>query len=83
MAHPVLNEDWSDYDNKKKRREDRLFFACSERWEVEYLLEKLKKYYPSKTEATILKAIEACCETVAAPRPRETFVTCVTKRLDS
>jgi len=83
MAHPVLNEDWSDYDDKKRRREDRLFFSCDERWEVEYLLEKLKKHYPSKTESTIRSAIEACCNTVSASRPRDKFVACVTGRLDS
>jgi hypothetical protein len=82
MAHAVLNEDWSDYDNKKKKQEDRLFFSCEESWEVSYLLKKLKNHYPDKTEAQIKNAIEACCRTIHPPRPRERFVTCVTGRLD-
>ena len=82
MAHPVLNEDWSDYDNKKKKKEDRLFFSCEEQWEVDYLVKKLKRYYPAKTETQIRSAIESCCRTVRAPRPRTEFVACVTSRLD-
>lgn len=83
MAHPVLNEDWSDYDNRKRTREDRLFFSCEESWEREYLLKKLKRHYPRKSEAEISSAIDACCKTVSAPRPREKFVACVTAKLDS
>lgn len=82
MTHRVLNEDWSDYDNKKKKKEDRSFFSCEESWEVNYLLNKLKKHYPDKTEAQIRSAITACCRTVPSPRPRTKFVTCVTGRLD-
>jgi len=81
MAHPVLNEDWSDYDNRKKKREDRLFFSCEETWEVEYLVNKLRKHFPYKTDSAIRAAINSCCQTVRAPRPRQTFVDCVTSKL--
>ncbi|ASZ11978.1 hypothetical protein CK934_13915 [Chitinophaga sp. MD30] len=83
MAHRVLNEDWSDYDNKKKKKEDRLFFSCEESWEVDYLVRKLRKYYPGKTEAQITSAIRSCCTVIRAPRPRAQFVACVIERLDS
>jgi hypothetical protein len=82
MAHPVLNEDWSDYDNKKKKKEDRLYFSCEESWEVEYLVEKLQPHYPKKSETDIRNAIKSCCTTVSSPRPREKFVDCVTSKLD-
>lgn len=82
MAHRVLTEDWSDYDNKKKKKEDRLFFSCEESWEVDYLVRKLKKYYPGKTDAQIISAIRACCNSISAPRPRDKFVACVTAKLD-
>jgi len=49
MAHAVLNEDWSDYDDKKKKHEDAKYFSCEEPWEVDYLVRKLKKHYPAKT----------------------------------
>ena len=81
MAHPVLNEDWSDYDDKKKKHDDAKYFSCEESWEVDYLVRKLKKHYPAKTEQQIKDAIASCCKTVHAPRPRHTFVDCVTSKL--
>jgi hypothetical protein len=33
----------------KRKKEDRLFFA----WEVDYLVSKIKKVYPSKSESEI------------------------------
>jgi hypothetical protein len=82
MAHRVLGEDWSDYDDPQKRRgSDAANFSCEEKWEVDYLVNKLKKYYPNKTEQQIRDAIMACCKEVPAPRPRERFVDCVTRRL--
>jgi hypothetical protein len=82
MAHKVLQEDWQDYDNKKIRDgRDGSKFSCEEPWEVDYLVEKLKKHYPYKTESSIREAIRECCKTVPAPRLREKFVECVTARL--
>jgi len=83
MAHAVLNEDWSYYDDKKKKLGDSSDFACTERWEVDYLVDKLKKHFPKKEEAAIRSAIEACCKQVGAPHPREKFVDCVVKRLSN
>lgn len=84
MPHAVLNEDWSDYDDRKIRDgRDRSKFACTEPWEVTYLVNKLKKHYPYKTESAINTAIESCCKSVGSPHPREKFVECVTTKLDS
>lgn len=80
MPHRVLNEDWSQYDNRKKKWEDRFFFSCEESWEVDYLVNKIKKYKPF-TELQIRNAIAACCKIVPAPRPRKTFVECVMSKL--
>jgi len=50
----ILEEDWSDYDNKKIRdNRDAKFFACTETWEVDYLKEKIKRQPPSISEAKI------------------------------
>ena len=81
MPLRVLNEDWSDYDNKKKKWEDRFFFSCDESWEVDYLVGKIRKVYPSKTETAIRSAIASCCKEVPAPRLREKFVRCVIGKL--
>lgn len=78
----ILNEDWSDYDNKKiKDSRDAKDFACTEIWEVDYLKNKIKKLFPYLTDAQILLAIKACCEQIGSPHPRRAFVKCVSDRL--
>jgi hypothetical protein len=81
MPQRVLNEDWSDYDNRKKRWEDRFFFSCEETWEVDYLIRKIQKHEKYKTETAIRQAIAACCKEIPAPRPRDKFVRCVMGKL--
>jgi hypothetical protein len=83
MPQRILNEDWSDYDDKKKKRTDALYFSCEESWEREYLTKKIRKVYPRFSEAAIAAAIGACCLEVPAPRPRKVFVECVMRRLRS
>lgn len=80
-AQKILDEDWSEYDNRKKKKEDRLFFSCEEPWEVEYLINKIHKNYSQFTRDQIHTAIKQCCNSVPPPRPRKTFVECVMKRL--
>lgn len=80
-AKNLLEEDWSEYDNRKIRdNRDARFFACTEKWEVDYLKNKIKKKYPD-LEDKIMKAIELCCKDLRAPHPRKEFVECVSRRL--
>ena len=81
MPERILNDDWSDYDNKKKKGADRLFFSCEESWEVDYLVAKIRKIYPLKSESAIRAAITSCCKEIPAPRPRDKFVRCVMGKL--
>lgn len=82
MSLKVLNEDWSDYDNRKIRdRRDTRFFAFTENWELDYLIRKYKKAHPYLTEAAIKTAISECSVKTAAPLPREQFIQCVSERL--
>ena len=81
MPQRILNEDWSDYDNRKKVYVDRFFFSCEEDWEVDYLVRKIKKVLPLKSDEDIRNAIISCCKMVPAPRPRQRFVECVMGRL--
>jgi hypothetical protein len=83
MPQKVLNENWSDYDDRKKKYADARYFSCEERWERQYLIETIRKVYPQYSESAISHAIEACCSEVSAPRPRQTFVQCVMRRLRS
>ncbi len=82
MPQRILGDDWEDYDNRKIRdRRDGSKFSCEEPWEVDYLVRKIRKYLPAKSEAEIRRAIEACCREVRAPRPRPEFVRCVMGKL--
>jgi hypothetical protein len=81
MPQKILNEDWSDYDDRKKKHVDSKYFSCEEAWEREYLVKKIYKSYPIYSETTITAAISACCSEVHAPRPRKLFVECVMRRL--
>ena len=81
MPQKVLSEDWSDYDNRKKKGTDAQFFSCDEFWEREYLVHKIRRVYPQYGEDGIGTAISACCLEVRAPHPRKAFVECVMKRL--
>jgi len=82
MSLKVLNEDWSDYDNRKIRdRRDTRFFALTENWELDYLIRKYKKAHPYLTEAAIKTAISECCTKAATSHPREQFIQCVSERL--
>lgn len=56
-------------------------FACTQKHEVDGLVKELRARFPGKTEAQIRAAIDACCKTNPAPRPRVEFEKCVTSRL--
>lgn len=81
MDYKQIFENWTEYDNLKKKGVDRDFFSCEEEWEVDYLRGKIKEVYPSIDDDKILLAIKICCTTIEPPRPREEFVNCVLKRL--
>lgn len=82
MAHPILYEDWSDYDNRKIKESKNISkFSCEDRWEVEYLADKLKKHYPQKSHQLILEAISKCCHKACTLYSREDFVECVTSNM--
>jgi len=80
-ARKILEEDWSEYDDRKKKKTDAKDFACTEDWERDYLMDKIRKNHPDLSIEKIKTAIEQCCKSVAPPRPRKEFVECVTKRL--
>jgi len=82
MPQNVLSQDWSEYDNRKIRdRRDSKDFACSESWEVDYLIKVTRKAYPQYSEVAVRVAINACCHQVVSPHARKEFVTCVMNRL--
>lgn len=81
MSKEKVLEDWSEYDDRKKRKGDANFFSCEESWEVDYLVDKIRKSYPNFSEQKIKEAISECCKTVSGNKPRRQFVECVMNRL--
>ncbi len=77
----IILEDWEDYDNKKKKTEDRLFVSCEEQWERDYIGNKTLKYYPNLTVVNINNAVQKACENASTPRPRHKFRTFVCNQL--
>jgi len=81
MPHWVLTSDWSDYEGRKKKYEERFYFSCEEAWEVDYLTGKISKFNRELPEAEIKEAIASCCKKLKAPRSRAVFVIAVMQEL--
>jgi lysozyme len=84
MATKSIKVDWTAVDNKKLRDyRDRKRISCEEKWEVDYLVDFLKKHFPEKEKPAIRAAIFATCGQLKAPHPRDQFVQNVVDRLQS
>ena len=81
MPHWVQTSDWSDYENRKMNYGDRFNFSCEEKWEVDYLVNKIRNFNRDKPETAIRQAIESCGKEIKSPRPRSVFVMAVMKKL--
>lgn len=78
----ILKENWDDYNKRKVREnEDPLSFMCKEKWEVDFLIVKIRGAYSHLPEESIINAIKACCKNIEGSRPRKDFVNCVMIRL--
>lgn len=81
-THAILNENWSDYDDRKKTGgPDRRKFSCTESWERTYLINKIHSLHPDVSKERIEAAINACCNDSNVSRERDAFVECVMRRL--
>ena len=81
MSLNKVLEDWSDYDDRKQKQEDSHFFSCTEKWEVEYLVNKIHDAFGYLDRLAIRDAITHFCNRSNAPHPRKIFVTSVLTRL--
>jgi hypothetical protein len=78
----ILNENWEDYDNRKIGANiDPATFVCTEKWEIDFLVGKVRRVYSHFSEDLVKNAIKACCTNNQGPRPRKDFVNCVMMRL--
>ena len=78
---PLIKENWANIDNKSLKARDRLYFSCTESWEVDTLREKILNKYPEYTSEEINNSIKSCCKSEKAPFKRIEFEKCVIKKL--
>jgi hypothetical protein len=76
-----LNETWKNIDNKKLKVHDRIYFSCTEEWEVDTLRDKIIDKYYSYSEDEVNNAIQNCCKSETAPYERFAFENCVLLKL--
>jgi hypothetical protein len=76
-----INETWKNIDNRKLKVHDRIYFSCSEEWEVDTLRDKILENYPSYSKDYVNNAIESCCKSQSAPFERLAFENCVLMKL--
>jgi hypothetical protein len=83
MPQKILNEDWSEYEARKKNVSDIPYFSCTESWEVDFLVHIIRKNYPEYAESLIRAAIGSCCRNTFQSRERAPFINSVILRLTS
>ena len=72
---------WNNADNKHKKKYDRNFVSCDETYERAYVKQVIKEEFPALTDSAIDTAIESCCKSIPAPRPRDVFMKCLQQKL--
>jgi len=74
-AKNVLSLDWSAYDNRKlEDGRDRSKFSCTEPWEINFLVDSIRKTHPGYSMKEIRDAISNCCNRPGISRVRNDFV---------
>lgn len=73
--------DWEKVDIKLKRKLDKNFVACSEKWELRTIKEVILEEFRQFSEYEVEEAIKDCCEEVKPPRPRKAFLECLKRKL--
>ena len=72
---------WDELDDKLKRYIDKRFVSCDEGYELAKVKQAVKEEMPEFSDEEVDEAINACCESVKAPRPRDEFISCVKRQL--
>jgi hypothetical protein len=83
-AKNVLTLDWSTYDNRKlDDGRDKSKFSCTELWEINFLVDSIRKTHSRYSMKQIRNAISRCCSKPGVSRLREQFVDEVLKTLEN
>jgi hypothetical protein len=68
---------WNNVDNKHKKKFDRNFVACDEKYEREFIIDSILEEFPYFYREIVEKAVIHCCKKIHAPRERKKFLECV------
>ncbi len=72
---------WNNVDDKHKKKYDRNFVACDEKYEREYIVKIIREEFPYYTQQEVEQAVDSCCKSIPAPRPRDKFLECLKGKL--
>ncbi len=72
---------WQSINDKHRKKYDKNFVACDESYERDYIIYLVLSTFPYYTRAEVEQAVDLCCKTLPAPRPREQFLQCLQKNL--
>ena len=65
---------WQQIDDKHKKKYDRNFIACTEKYERQYVIDLVHEHFPSKAKSTIETAFDSTCRKVGGNHPRTQFL---------
>ena len=72
---------WSNVDNKHKKKYDKNFVSCEEAYEKKFIIDIISEEFPKLNKPAIEKAVDSCCISIKAPRPRGEFINCIKRKL--
>ena len=72
---------WNNVDDKHKKKYDRNFIACDERYEREYIINTILEEFSFMKRESVERAVDHCCRIIPAPRPRKRFLDCVKENI--
>lgn len=83
LIENILNDDWTDYDDIKKRNNsDPRTFIPEQRWEANYLVNKIAKHCPDLDIDDIKAALFSYSKYATNARRREDAIKWILKRME-
>ena len=64
-----------------QKKYDKNFVFCDEKYERDFIINTILEEFPRYSKSAVEKAVNHCCRTIPAPRPRVTFLKCVENQL--
>jgi hypothetical protein len=72
---------WRAVDDKHKKHFDKNFVSCEEPYERRFMINTILQEFPLLSTVEVAEAVDHCCNTIPAPRPRDRFIQCLKEKL--